>query len=138
LKSVLVLALALTAACHSSRAYHGHARLPEEVATMVVYPPSDAFDVDLHPPRTRIARVDDKTFEHTRVTLLPGTHEVVITAETESRHEDEETIVDQFVVEIDVEAGKTYLVTGRQVPDEPLELWILDKEDGRILAQTAE
>jgi len=104
-----VVGLALLGACATERAYPGAVRPPSELALIAGAPSINAG----LPVAAVIRKVDEHKvgFGYSRVTVAPGTHELLIDCLMASAH-----TTTRFVIPVDVAAGRRYRLVADSAP----------------------
>ncbi len=109
MRAALLAGLALLAGCATERSYEGPARPMAELATIEGAPRVSA-GLPLAP---LLRKIDDQVVgvEYSRVTVLPGTHQVLVDCVMSQTHS-----TTRFHLEIEAYAGRRYVLVAESAP----------------------
>jgi hypothetical protein len=109
MRAALLAGLALLAGCATERNYEGPARPAAELATIEGAPRVNA-GLPLAP---LLRKVDDRVVgvEYWRVTVLPGTHHVLVDCVMSETH-----TTTRFPLDIETYAGRRYVLVAESAP----------------------
>ena len=109
MRAALLAGLTLFAGCATERTYEGPARPAAELATIEGAPRVNA-GLPLAPV---LRKVDDLVvgIEYSRVSVLPGTHRVIVDCVMSETH-----TTTRFPLEIETYAGRRYVLVAESAP----------------------
>ena len=125
LSILLTLALVQMSGCATMQAYEGEELPPETVASI-----RPAFGSLFHTPYIVAVDGEHLSMVDSKCSVIPGPHTVRVGVQSGYGHY---TILTTGELDLEAEAGHTYVVCGKIVRGEGV-FWIIDDNTGRLVA----